>query len=144
MRRLVLILFACLLSTLAVPSTPHWKLVAGSSANDMDVFIDTNSLKTRGGRLSAWVQVNYNPARLAENGDPRHYHSAINLEVFDCGTERSGIVATSIFAGYSGEGELIGSSSGDLQTTALEYHRPGSVAQETLEAVCRLAEKQSR
>src|SRR6266404_591783 len=59
MRRLGLTLFACLLAATGLAADPHWTQVAGKADYSMVVYLDTNSVKVREGRLTAWVQTNY-------------------------------------------------------------------------------------
>jgi hypothetical protein len=139
MRRLGFTLFACLLAATGLAADPHWTQVAGKADYSMVVYLDTNSVKVREGRLTAWVQTNYVVALKTTDRVPKEYLSTIAFEAFDCESERSAPISITLFSGSHAEGEVVGRESIDARTMMLEYNRPGSIAEATLEAVCRAA-----
>jgi Protein of unknown function (DUF3761) len=139
MPRFGLILFASLLSTLAIGAEPHWEMVAAKPDYSMVVFLDKNSVKTRDGHLTAWLQSNFTLVQKTSDTAPKDYLSSLTLEAFDCSSDRNGTVSITLYSGAHGAGEVVESETINPRRMELGYPPPGTVAKITLDAVCQVA-----
>src|ERR1700733_9973832 len=107
MRLLAFPLLMCFAENMAIAADPHWTQVAGKSDYSMVVYLDTNSVKVREGRLTAWIQTNYVSPQRTTDPLAKNYSSSLAIEVFDCESERSAPVSITLFSGQGGEGAVV-------------------------------------
>jgi hypothetical protein len=120
----------------AFASAPNWILIGqGGGAS---VSIDVNSIKSRGGRLSAWAMFDYAKNQYDE-ASRKMYRSIIQLNVYDCKDERTGVASMTSYSENSGAGDVIRSAELEISTVPLSYQLPGSLGASMIESVCAFA-----
>jgi hypothetical protein len=138
-RALLLLIPGIAVALPSAAASPNWlQIVSGTDPGPV-VFIDTNSIELRAGRLSAWTLYNYMEPQKTDG--QRAYLSGVGLKVFDCTSERVGTISFSFYSENSGQGDVVWSASREPDEVPLRYSAPGSLGDKVLSTVCQLAAK---
>jgi TonB family protein len=126
---------AALIASVVLAAEPEWQEVTRNA--EAAIEVDAASIRVREGMLTAWVRVTA-PRDIGTEGSK--FRSTVSLTVFDCDAGKSGVSATTTFAGPRGEGKKVHEEEGfPVPFARLRYERPGTEGYKVLEFVCERA-----
>jgi hypothetical protein len=107
------------------------------SASGALVYLDAESIAPRGKYMLAWWRIDYDSPQKTTTGYPRReYRSAKHLMAFNCAEKTLASVESLIFAGESGQGEVVDTYSVDWNKLTFTDPTPDPLGEQMLRLVC--------
>lgn len=131
-----------IVAPIAFAGDPSWVRVSENAT--MLVYVDAASVKHRGGMLSAWVMFDFLKTQKTAEYTPKQYRSSVQLQLFDCASERSGPVSVTYYTSDSGQGDVAQSWAIDPKEATLTFDAPGTIGLSLNEFVCLFAKRQGK
>lgn len=133
LRPSILFLALLLLPTLA-PAQERWVYVGGN--DDVDAFVDKQSLRRTGSKVKAWVRVNYSTPR--DSGDSKKkFQSAVSLSMHNCADRTSSTLQVAQYSSIGGTGETVWSMTCEDKPSTYSDVIPETIGEAVLEYVCK-------